>query len=214
MRLKPLGEYRTLFEEPGRFLMIPSEEITDRRSVHVNATNLLEFIPPQGGPTTRAIVSNNVDAVHEQRRRTGQAMFPHVNHPNFQWAITAEDLAGVERLQFFEVYNGHPSVHNEGDATRAGLERAWDIIADQPPVTVVLRFVPEVAARVREATWHPSQALREEPDGSLTWSATVAGTIEIRLWILQWGSDVEVLEPADLREDVAATLERALTRYR
>ena len=128
VRLKPLSEYRTLFDEPGRFLMIPSEEITDRRSVHVNATNLLEFIPPQGGPTTQAVMSNNVNAVYAQRDRTGQAMFPHVNHPNFQWAITAEELAGVERLRFFEVYNGHPSVHNDGDVTRAGMDRAWDII--------------------------------------------------------------------------------------
>ena len=41
----------------------------------------------------------------------------------------------------------------------------------------------------------------------------MAGTIEIRLWILQWGSDVEVLEPAALREDVATTLREALGRY-
>ena len=30
--------------------------------------------------------------------------------------------------QFFEVYNGHPLVFNEGDATHAGTERVWDII--------------------------------------------------------------------------------------
>ena len=28
VRLKPLAEYRTLFEEPGRFLMIPAMEVT------------------------------------------------------------------------------------------------------------------------------------------------------------------------------------------
>jgi predicted DNA-binding transcriptional regulator YafY len=51
-----------------------------------------------------------------------------------------------------------------------------------------------------------------EPDGSLRWSATVAGTIEIRLWILSWGDDVEVLLPAELRVDVRETLRRALAR--
>ena len=40
-----------------------------------------------------------------------------------------------------------------------------------------------------------------------------AGTIEIRLWILSWGEEVEVLEPAALRDDVAATLARAAARY-
>jgi len=102
----------------------------------------------------------------------------------------------------------------EAGTIESTLQRAWDIIADQPAVDVVLRFSPTVAARVGEATWHPSQVVEREADGSLRWQASVAGTIEIRLWILSWGSDVEVVEPASLREDVAATLERALDRYR
>ena len=72
---------------------------------------------------------------------------------------------------------------------------AWDIIADQPVVEVVLRFDPAIAARVQEATWHPSQRVEPEPDGSLIWRGRVSGTIEIRLWILSWGQQVEVLEP-------------------
>jgi predicted DNA-binding transcriptional regulator YafY len=97
--------------------------------------------------------------------------------------------------------------------TTSALRAAWDIIADQPPVEVVLRFAPGVAGRVREATWHPTQSVETEPDGSLEWRATVSGTIEIRLWILQWGDDVEVLLPATLRDDVAETHRRAAQRY-
>ncbi len=89
------------------------------------------------------------------------------------------------------------------------LLRAWDIIADQPAAAVVLRFDPSVAARVRETTWHPSQRLHVEPDGALRFEVTVAGTIEIRLWILSWGDEVEVLEPDSLRFDVASTHRRA-----
>jgi hypothetical protein len=69
--------------------------------------------------------------VVEQRERTGQAMFAHINHPNFRWAITAEELAQVEKTQFFEVYNGHPGVFNDGEDFRVGLERFWDIILTQ-----------------------------------------------------------------------------------
>jgi len=98
-------------------------------------------------------------------------------------------------------------------STTSALRPAWDIIADQEPVTVDLRFAPAVGSRVMEATWHPSQVVQTEPDGSLRWQATVAGTIEIRLWILSWGADVEVLAPAALRDDVAGTLRRALERY-
>jgi hypothetical protein len=131
VRLKTLPEFRGRFEEPGRFLLIQSEEITDKSSnapVHVNATNLRELIPPQRGADVVDVLQRNVNAVLDQRRRTGQPMFPHVNHPNFGWAITAEELAVVEGERFFEVYNGHPDVHNAGDATHAGLDRVWDII--------------------------------------------------------------------------------------
>jgi predicted DNA-binding transcriptional regulator YafY len=100
------------------------------------------------------------------------------------------------------------------DAEIDGMfERAWDIIADQEPVEVVLRFAAKVASRVREARWHPTERVAEEADGSLTWQATVAGPIEIRLWILSWGDDVEVVAPEALRDDVAATHARAAARY-
>jgi predicted DNA-binding transcriptional regulator YafY len=98
-------------------------------------------------------------------------------------------------------------------ATTTALRAAWDIIADQEPIDVVLRFTPRVASRVLEATWHPTQSVAPDADGSLRWRATVSGTIEIRLWILAWGDDVEVLEPRSLREDVAVTLRRAAQRY-
>jgi predicted DNA-binding transcriptional regulator YafY len=101
----------------------------------------------------------------------------------------------------------------EGDGLESALRRAWDIIADQPPTEVVLRFSPSVAARVREATWHPTQQVVQDDDGSLTWRAIVAGTIEIRLWILSWGDEVEVLAPPELRQDVARTHRRAGERY-
>lgn len=101
----------------------------------------------------------------------------------------------------------------EAGAIEQALRSAWDIIADQPRAEIVLRFDSSVAARVAETTWHPDQRLTPEPDGSLGWRATVSGTIEIRLWILSWGDTVEVLGPAALREDVAATLARAADRY-
>jgi hypothetical protein len=131
VRLKTLAEFRPRFEEAGKFLMIPGEEITDKFNsapIHINASNLRELIKPQGGKSVADVIQNDINAVMEQRRRTGQAMIPHVNHPNFEWALTAEDMVAVRGERFFEVYNGHPSVHNYGDRNRAGMERLWDIL--------------------------------------------------------------------------------------
>lgn len=126
VRLKPLTEFRCLFEEPGQFLLIQSEEITDK--AHLNGINLIEVIPPQGGETMAELLQNNIDAVHAQGIQMGQAMLVHVNHPNFQWALTAEDMIGLKDFLFFEVYNAHGYVNNDGDEQRASTERMWDIV--------------------------------------------------------------------------------------
>jgi predicted DNA-binding transcriptional regulator YafY len=95
----------------------------------------------------------------------------------------------------------------------AALDRAWGIVADQPVVEVVLRFAPSVASRVAETTWHPTQAVVRNADGSLTWRARVSGTLEIRPWILGWGADVEVLEPEALRAEIGGIVHAAADRY-
>ncbi len=131
VRLKRFDEYTVGITEPGEFLVLQGEEITDRfesRPLHVNATNVAEPIPPQGGVSVADVLQRNIDAVLAQRRRTGQLMFPHVNHPNFGYAVTAEDLMDLRGEKFFEVYNGHPLVHNEGDSLHPSTERIWDII--------------------------------------------------------------------------------------
>ena len=102
----------------------------------------------------------------------------------------------------------------EGATLQRDLRRGWDIIADQPATEVVLRFSPAVADRVRETTWHSLQATERQPDGSLIWRSTVSGVIEIRLWILSWGEDVEVVAPLELRTQVGEILGRAAGQYR
>lgn len=139
VRLKPLDEYRSLLEESGRFLMIPSEEITStwKRAktattpeqagpVHINVTNPREFIAPAESDNAVTVMNQVVDAVAAQREKTGQPMFAHINHPNFRWGITADELMQVKGERFFEVYNGHPGVNNEGDDARLGMDAMWD----------------------------------------------------------------------------------------
>ncbi|UCS94636.1 histidinol-phosphatase [Echinicola marina] len=129
VRLKKLEEYRGLFEEDGKFLIIESEEITagfEKKPLHMNVTNIQEFIAPQGGSSVPEILQNNLDEVKEQREATGEPMFLHINHPNFGWAITPEDIMQLNGERFFEVYNGHPYVNNYGDSLRPSMEVLWD----------------------------------------------------------------------------------------
>lgn len=129
-RLKPLHEFSPLFDEPEKFLLIQAEEITDHFGslpIHINATNLADIIKPQGGKSVRETMTNNLQAIKRQQQRIGRPIFAHLNHPNFGWGVTAEDMAAVEEEKFFEIYNGHPSVRQLGDKDHPSLEKMWDI---------------------------------------------------------------------------------------
>lgn len=130
VKLKTYEEYS---KKLGRdnFLIIHSEEITNyvtpkRIPVHVNATNVREYIAPPNAATVAETMQQSVDAVLEQRQRTGVPMFPHINHPNFYWAISLSDMIALKGDRFFEVYNGHPLVHNYGDSIHMSTETMWD----------------------------------------------------------------------------------------
>lgn len=130
VRLRTLEEYRPLLENPGAFLLVRGEEITEYvadRAAHVNAIHIADWVAPQGGATVRAILRSQLEAVRAQRERTGRPMIAHVNHPNWLWSLTAEDLI-ESGARFFEVYNGHPDVNNGGDSIHPGTDRLWDIV--------------------------------------------------------------------------------------
>jgi hypothetical protein len=116
---------------PGEFLLLQGEEISDRFEklpLHLNVMNPAETILPRGGASVYETLQANVDAVNDARRKSGRPMLVHVNHPNFGFAVRAEDLMRLRGGNFFEVYNGHPSVHNEGTDDHVGTETIWDII--------------------------------------------------------------------------------------
>jgi predicted DNA-binding transcriptional regulator YafY len=99
------------------------------------------------------------------------------------------------------------------DAWLANSWGIWSPDAGTPPTTIRLRFTDAVAHRVREAVWHRSQRLTELADGGLELTVTVNGIVEIQPWILSWGSGVEVLEPRELRDAVAASVRAAAAGY-
>jgi hypothetical protein len=115
----------SIFGAKNKFTLIKGEEVTDQfggKPIHLNGLNIRELVEPQHGSSILETVQNNVNAIR------GVGGVPHVNHPNFQWAITSEHLRQVRNHKLFEIFNGHPRVHNAGGGGSASLEQMWDEI--------------------------------------------------------------------------------------
>ena len=83
------------------------------------------------------------------------------------------------------------------------LGKSWGIVQGEL-VTVKVVFAKSLARYIRERLWHPSQKLRDLPDGRLEMMLQVADTLEVRRWILGYGVQAEVLAPEGLREALRA----------
>ena len=107
------------------FLLIPGEELTSSfgdAPVHVNGLNLPHVVEARTAESLVATLQANVDAI---RQVDG---VPHINHPNFRWSFGVEELRQLEGDRLLEIWNGHPTVHNEGGGGAPGLEAIWDLL--------------------------------------------------------------------------------------
>ena len=130
----------------------------------------------------------------------------HLGCVDHQWYLFAFDLSR-EQLRTFAL----PRIRNPrrtGVRFRRPLDfsiakflsSSFGIFQGQGQARVRIRFQPFAAQLVRERTWHPSQKLKELADGGLELCLQLGGLEEIERWILSWGDQAEVVEPAALRE--------------
>jgi len=108
-----------------------------------------------------------------------------------------------------ETFNPKPD-----DQWRHLLEDAFGIFQAKETVIAVLRFTPFRARWIKEQLWHPDQTITCLDDGSLELSFPVADFREIKLKILQFGADVEVISPEELRQEVRKEIEKMAKTYK
>lgn len=131
VKLKKLNEYRQLFEEYEKFIIINSEEISDviqNKDVHINATNLVNLIQPQGGLSVKENLQKTIDVINEQSIRFNTPILPIINHPNYGNSISIDDLISINGNRFIEIFNGSIGVHNFGNYGRMSNEQIWDFV--------------------------------------------------------------------------------------
>lgn len=110
-------------QEPG-FVLLSGEEITmtgKGRQVHVNALCTKTRIAGGNFGSAAAALST---AIGQVRAQGGVAI---VNHPNFDWGLSAADVTDARDASLLEIASGHPYVRSAGDATHPSHEKLWDI---------------------------------------------------------------------------------------
>ena len=115
----------SVFAAEERFLLIAGEEVTSKyedKSIHVNAFQIRKTLHPVFGHSVLDTIQKNVDVI----RQAGG--LPSLNHPNFRWSVTPDELRQVNGMKLFELYNGHPTIHNFGGGGSASLEQMWDVV--------------------------------------------------------------------------------------
>ena len=103
------------------FILIPGVEVTGTKHIHSTAMNVNDVIPWKFTHKDKsAIIQNHVDGTIDAG---GESI---LNHPNFHYAVSAEDMNPVKNLYMYELYNGHPSVNNAGNKDHVSTEAMWD----------------------------------------------------------------------------------------
>tara|TARA_B100000579_G_scaffold189336_1_gene154573 strand:- start:67474 stop:68391 length:918 start_codon:yes stop_codon:yes gene_type:complete len=109
-------------------LLVPGEEITIREinghpaALHINGIGIKNLITPGS-------YESNIDGINDVVDKVNlQGGLASINHPNYQWWVSADDIKHSKDAWAFEVFNGHMHSNNEGSLHSMSTEEIWDEI--------------------------------------------------------------------------------------
>lgn len=82
------------------------------------------------------------------------------------------------------------------------------------PIRLVARFYKPVAMHLLDTRLADDQTIKDVDDDHLELTATVLHTAQLEWWLRSFASEVEVLEPSELREAMAEQAEWLMRKYR
>lgn len=181
---------------PDKIFRTVAEALIERRTIEIG------YHSPGSGANTRRIVEAH-----------------HLQHYMASWVLIAycrlRDgwrkfyLSRIDSLQTLpETFDVRPR-----DQWASQLEGAFGIFQGAASIPVTLRFNAFRARWVREQLWHPAQEVRETPDGGIELSFPVADFREVKMMVLQFGADVQVLSPEALRDQIGDEVARMSEMY-
>lgn len=140
----------------------------------------------------------------------------HLANINGEWFLFAFDHLRKDIRTFAPVRiksaapTGKVFERPQGFSLERRLRDSFGVHSGDGQFNVVLRFSALVADYIREKRWHDSQELRELRGGELELRLKLSSLMEIERWVLGWGAQVRVLQPAELKASVKRAAEAIL----
>ena len=94
------------------------------------------------------------------------------------------------------------------------LASGYGIFAGKDVQWAVLKFTPERAKWLANENWHPEQKGQFLSDGYYELKIPYSDSTELMMDILKYGNDVEVMSPVDLRNNLLASLNKSIQKYK
>jgi predicted DNA-binding transcriptional regulator YafY len=143
----------------------------------------------------------------------------HLYFENDAWYLFAFDhLRGemrnfhLGRIEWWEVL-AERFERSPGFSADDWMGQAFQGIRGEESAPVAIQFDPYQARWIRERNWPDTHKIEELSDGGLILRFATTSLEGVKLWVMQYGRHAEVLEPPELRAQVAEELRRAMGRY-
>lgn len=168
-----------------------------------------------GWPNVRTL-AQELEVSHRtvQRELTRRRVAPyHLTQIESDWYLIAHCHLRQEVRIFATVRiraarkTGETFTRPAGFDAAAYLASGFRAVPGPPRHRVTLRFTPSAAVRVGEKLWHHTQTSETLEDGAVLLHMHLSDLREVCRWILWCGREVEVVEPAELRDMIRSEVE-------
>ena len=144
----------------------------------------------------------------------------HLQYYMASWVLTARCRLRGQWRKFFLARMANVKITNETFTLRP--ESEWQNLVDktfgifQGEIVrwVVLHFSPFRSRWIKNEIWHSKQQIEVLKDGSLKMRLPVTDFREIKMKILQYGADVSVIAPDELKEEIAQEIKKMAVLYK
>ncbi len=107
----------------------------------------------------------------------------------------------IDAIQALDI-TSEAAIEVDAEELNRELESGYGIFSGATTRKAMLRFNPEIARWVSRESWHPDQESEYDDQGYYLLRVPYSQDTELVMDILKHGAEVEVLEPAELRERV------------